>query len=71
MEQLKKSKTPILFIHGEADNIVPFRMLQQVYDACPCAKKMLVVRGAGHGESQHQEELYFGAIKRFCEGYLK
>jgi len=71
VEQLKKSKTPILFIHGDADRVVPFWMLQKVCDACPCEKEMLVVHGAGHGESQHREELYFGAIKRFCEGYLK
>jgi pimeloyl-ACP methyl ester carboxylesterase len=70
VEQLKKSKTPTLFIHGDADNIVPFWMLQKVYDACPCEKEMLVVQGAGHGESQQQEALYFGAIKRFCERYL-
>jgi len=71
VEQLKKSKTPTLFIHGDGDNIVPFRMLQKVYDACPSEKEMLVVHGAGHGESQYQEEIYFGAIKRFCDRYLK
>jgi len=71
VEQLKKSQTPTLFIHGDADNVVPFRMLQKVYDACPCEKEMLVMQGAGHGGSQHQEELYFGTIKRFCEGYLE
>jgi len=68
--QLKKSRTPTLFIHGEADNIVPFRMLREVYDACPCEKELLAVPGAGHGESQYREELYFGTIKRFCERYL-
>jgi len=71
VEQLKKSRTPTLFIHGDADNIVPFRMLREAYDACPCEKEMLVARGAGHGESQYQEALYFGAIKGFCERYLK
>ena len=71
VEQLKKTKTPTLFIHGDADDVVPFWMLQVVYDACPCEKEMLVVPGAGHGESQHQEDLYFGAIKEFCEGYLQ
>ena len=70
VEQLKKSKTPTLFIHGDADNVVPFWMLQKNYDTCPCEKEILVVQGAGHGESQYQEELYFGAIRRFCEGYL-
>ena len=70
VDQLKKSKTPTLFIHGEADDTVPFRMLQAVYDACPCEKELLAVQGAGHGESQYQEALYFGAVKRFCERHL-
>ena len=70
VEQLKKSKTPTLFIHGDADSVVPFRMLREVYGACPCEKEMLVLQGAGHGESQFQEALYFGTIKRFCERYL-
>ena len=32
-EQLKKCITPLLFIHGEADDFVPYSMLDIVYDA--------------------------------------
>ena len=31
IEQLKKSKIPTLFIHGSADDFVPFKMLDEVY----------------------------------------
>ena len=70
VEQLKKSKTPTLFIHGEDDEAVPFWMLDKVYDAAACEKEKLSFPGAGHGESQYQTEAYYGAIKRFIEKYL-
>jgi len=70
VEQLKKSKTPTLFIHGDADGAIPVRMLQQVYDACPCEKEMLVVPGAGHAESMYQTELFYGTIRKFIGRYI-
>ncbi|MDP4153399.1 MAG: alpha/beta fold hydrolase [Bacillota bacterium] len=51
VKQLKKSITPTLFIHGDADIYVPFGMLQKVYDAASCEKEMYVVHGAGHAEA--------------------
>ena len=50
-QQVKKSTTPILFIHGDADTFVPFEMAQRLYDACPSEKELLIVHGAGHAES--------------------
>ena len=70
VEQLKKSKTPTLFIHGEDDDFVPFWMLDKVYEAAACEKEKLTVPGAGHGESGYQPELYYGAIKKFIDQYL-
>jgi len=70
VEQLKKSKTPTLFIHGDADLFVPFWMLQIVYDAAACEKEMLVVPGAEHAEAAYEQELYHGTIKRFIDKYL-
>ena len=46
-KQLKKSKTPVLFIHGEQDDYVPFNMLQKNFDACASKKDMLVVPDVG------------------------
>jgi len=70
VEQLKKSKTPTLFIHGEEDDSVPFRMLQEVYAAAACEKEMLTVPGAGHSESQFSPELFYGTIQKFISKYL-
>ena len=70
VEQLKKSKTPTLFIHGDADDFVPYWMLDKNYEAAACEKEKLTVPGAGHAESGYQKELYYGAIKPFIEKYL-
>jgi len=70
VEQVKKSRTPTLFIHGEEDDTVPFWMLDKVYEAAACEKEKLTFPGAAHGESQYQTEKYYGAVKRFIEKYL-
>ena len=70
VEQLKKSKTPTLFIHGDADAFVPFWMQDLVYEACAAEKQKLAVPGAGHSESHYQEELYYGTVKEFVGRYL-
>jgi len=72
VEQVKKSKTPTLFIHGEADPGVPFHMLNTVYEAAACEKEKFTVAEAGHGESKYLEpELYFSTVKNFIDRYLK
>lgn len=50
-EALKKSKIPILFIHGDDDRFVPCHMGQACYDSCMSEKQMFLVKGAGHGLS--------------------
>ena len=68
IEQVKKSKTPTLFIHGEEDTFVPFEMLDKVYDAAKCKKEKLVIEGAAHAEAASvNPELYWRTIDRFIE----
>ena len=68
LEQIKKAKVPVLFIHGSEDNFVHTDMVYQVYDACPSPKQLLVVEGAGHGNSySHDPELYFDTVFSFLE----
>lgn len=72
VEQVKKSKTPTLFIHGSIDDFVPFEMLDKVYNAASCEKEKLVVEGAGHGlSSTVNPELYWETIDRFIDKYIK
>lgn len=68
VEQVKKSKTPTLFIHGELDKFVPFEMLDKVYNAANCPKEKLVIEGAAHAEAASvNPELYWGTVKKFIE----
>lgn len=49
IEAVKHTKLPILIIHGDDDDFVPFSMAKEIYDACASEKYYLAVKGAGHG----------------------
>ena len=49
VEQLKKTRLPVFFLHGAEDDFVPTRMVYECYEACPNEKEIMVVPGAGHG----------------------
>ncbi len=52
LEAMTQNTTiPCLFIHGDADDFVPWRMSVENYYACQAPKELLVVSGAGHGLS--------------------
>ena len=70
VEQVRKSKTPTLFIHGDLDSFVPFEMLDIVYQAASCEKEKLVIKGAAHAEaSSVNPNLYWETIDEFIEKY--
>ena len=63
LEQVKKSKTPILFIHGNKDDFVPEYMCEKLYDATNCKKEKLIIHGAGHTDGKYREpEKYYNTI---------
>jgi fermentation-respiration switch protein FrsA (DUF1100 family) len=49
VSQVRKSVTPMLFIHGDSDTFVPSDMVYRVYEAATCPKELVLVPGAGHG----------------------
>lgn len=53
--EVAKSVTPTLFIHGDADTFVPYRMCERLYRNCKANKWMLTVKGAAHAESYYKE----------------
>lgn len=71
-DSLARASVPMLFIHGDADELVPFSMLDECYDACASAdKEKLVVPGAGHGLSASTDpELYWGTVDAFVAKHL-
>ncbi len=44
----ENTRVPCLFIHGDADGLVPLGMCAQNYAACRAPKDVLVVKGAEH-----------------------
>lgn len=50
-EAVAKSKTPILIVHGEADDFVPCYMSREIYDACASDKTLVTIPKARHGIS--------------------
>lgn len=72
VEQLKKSKTPTIFIHGEKDAFVPYRMLDLNYNAAACEKEKLSIPDAEHAESHLvHPEIYWDAVFKFVDKYVK
>lgn len=72
IEQVSKSKTPIIFIHGDEDTFVPFFMLQEVYDAATVEKEIVIANGAGHGQAasilgQEYWDSVFEFVNRFVD----
>ena len=71
-ESMKNCKLPMLFIHNEGDDFVPFWMSEKCYEACTSEdKKFVRVKGVGHGLSWCLEpEKYQGAMVEFFEKTL-
>jgi fermentation-respiration switch protein FrsA (DUF1100 family) len=71
LEQVKKSRTPTLFIHGEADTFVPFEMCGRLYSACAAEKELYTVPGAEHGLACNTDTgEYERRIALFLKKYL-
>lgn len=71
MEQVKKSKTPTLFIHGDKDDFVKFDMLDELYNQAKCKKEKLVIEDAEHAESAEvNPEKYWSKIDSFIKKYI-
>lgn len=72
IQQVQKSKLPILFIHGETDRFVPTFMVHELYQAASVlAKQLLVVPHAGHGLAyQTATARYQGTVTSFVRSYV-
>lgn len=72
LEQVKKSKTPILFTHGSNDGFVPVEMVYELYEAATCEKDILVIEGADHGAAPDVDpETYYNKVFDFLSKYIQ
>ncbi len=71
LKQVGKSKTPTLFIHGEEDKFVPYRMIDLNYNAAACEKEKLSIPDAEHAESHLvHPEIYWPEVWKFIDKYV-
>lgn len=70
IDAVKRSHTPTLFIHGDADTFVPFYMLDMLYSNAACPKEKLIINGAGHAQcAAVNPDLYWSTVKNFIYEY--
>lgn len=68
-EAVKRSRTPILLLHGDDDRFVPCEMSYKIYSACRYAAELVIFPGAGHGLSYFSDpKTYVNAIGSFLIG---
>jgi hypothetical protein len=65
-EKIARVRAPILFFHGDRDEIVPYRLGQRLFEAAPEPKAFETLRGAGHNDTVEVGGTpYFARIARF------
>ena len=67
---LEKYHGPLLIMHGDADEIVPFTAGRRVFDRAPSVRKTFVaIEGASHNDLHvAQPALYWTTIETFVSG---
>ena len=70
IHSVRRTKLPILLLHGEADELVPCHMSRQIYDACGADKELQTFPGAGHAmcylEDPQRYEATVGSFLQRC-----
>lgn len=71
VKKVKKIRVPVLFIHGDKDELVPVTMVYKLYNNAVCKKDLLIIHGAGHGVSAMVEKnVYWSRVFDFVKSAL-
>ena len=69
LKKIKIIRVPKLIIHGEEDEIVPFKMGERLYRAAPNPKFFYPIPGAGHNDTYLVGgKKYVETLFRFVKG---
>jgi fermentation-respiration switch protein FrsA (DUF1100 family) len=67
-QRIARLRTPLLVLHGDRDEVIPFRLGRALFDAAPEPKTFWTVRGAGHNDLVDAAGLeYRDRLRRFYE----
>jgi fermentation-respiration switch protein FrsA (DUF1100 family) len=66
--KIARLRAPLLFFHGDRDEIVPYALGQKLFEAAPGPKAFETLEGAGHNDTtQVGGRPYFERIRRFLD----
>jgi hypothetical protein len=69
-EHVKLVSSPLLIIHSQQDEIIPFDMGQSIFAAAPEPKEMLVISGDHNGGFLMNRHQYLAAIGKFLDRHV-
>ena len=68
VEAVRRTRIPILLIHGDDDRFVPCEMSQKIYASCRYAAELVLFPGAGHALSYFTDkDLYLKTVESFLK----
>jgi len=71
VDKVAAMHTPMLFMHGTADRVVPHTMSDELYAAArsvaPDLKRLVKIEGATHSGAFRSGEQYDAAVKAFIQ----
>lgn len=71
LNQVRKSCTPTLFLHGDSDTVVPSSMARELYNNARCEKDILIFPGTDHVMSPlSNSDKYWNKVWEFADKYL-
>lgn len=70
-DKVRRIKTPLLVLHGDRDEVVPFAQGKRVFAAAPEPKTFFTISGAAHNDTYLVGgDRYFEQLKNFIDGTL-
>ena len=66
LTKIKSLQTPILILHGTADEVIPLYMSKELYAAAPEPKQLVIIDRAGHSNlPEFNSSKYLQTLKQF------
>ena len=67
-DHIRKTKSPVLIIHSQGDEIIPYHHGEALFAAASEPKTFLEVRGGHNDFIVRDEETYLRGVKSFLDG---
>ena len=69
LSKIGSALSPVMVVHGDRDDIVPFRMAEKLFAAAPEPKRFYPIPGASHNDTYVAGgDAYFEALREFVNG---